>query len=156
MQKSLIGIILVSIVLVNFNSAYSYTITYEKWGNIIDGIPTVCIIEPDYPNSEILTETFAKRIMDETRVSVDEWKIQLQSSERGRDKSMWEIKQIPIFLDQQKDFDYDKCTVFIQFKEKPESQDDWYKLLGKTQYELGDTGRSDITIYYNDSKILQN
>ena len=155
MKKPIVGIVLASIVLFSFQSSFAYTITYEKWGPKIKDVSTVCIIEPDYPNSEVLSETFANRIMDETRISIAEWQVQLQSFERGRDKSMWTIDQIPIALEQQKEFDYDQCQIFIKFKERPESQDEWYKLLGKTDYELGDTGRSDITIYYESIKFCK-
>ena len=155
MKKSIVGIVLASIVLFSFQSSFAYTVTYEKWGPKIKDISTVCIIEPDYPNSKILSETFAKRIMDETRISIAEWQVQLQSFERGRDKSMWVIDQIQIPLEKQEGFDYDVCHIFIKFKEKPESQDDWYKLLAKTEYEIGDTGRSDITIYYTSIKFCK-
>ena len=155
MKKPILGIILASIVLFSFQSSFAYTVTYEKWGPKIKDISTVCIIEPDYLNSEVLSETFAKRIMDETRISIAEWQVQLQNFERGRDKSMWTIDQIPISLEEQKEFDYDKCQIFIKFKERPESVDEWYKLLGKTEYELGDTGRSDITIYYTSIKFCK-
>jgi hypothetical protein len=155
LKKQILGIVLASIVLFSFQSSFAYTITYEKWGPKIKDVSTVCIMEPDYQNSEILSETFAKRVLDETRISISEWQVQLQSLERGRDKSMWKIDQIPILLEQQRDFDYDKCQIFIKFKERPESQDEWYKLLGKTEYELGDTGRSDITIYYASIKFCK-
>ena len=155
MKKPIVGIVLASIVLFSFQSSFAYTVTYEKWGPKIKDVSTVCILEPDYPNSKILSETFANRIMDETRISIAEWQVQLQSFERGRDKSMWTIDQIPIALEQQKEFDYDQCQIFIKFKERPESQDEWYKLLGKTDYELGDTGRSDITIYYESIKFCK-
>ena len=149
------GIILASIVLFSFHSSYAYNVTYEKWGSRVNDSPTVCIIEPNYKKSSVLSESFAKRIMDETRFSVDEWKVQLQNFERGRDKSMWNIEQIPITLEKQKKFDYDVCHIFINFIEKPESKDEWYKLLGKTVYELGDTGRSDVTIYYTSIKFCK-
>ena len=155
MKTLILGIVLASIVLFSFQSAFAYTVTYEKWGSILKENPTVCIIEPDYQNSQILSESWAKRLMDGTRISVDEWMVQLQMSERGRDNSMWKINQIPIPLEEQEEFDYDKCHIFIKFKEKPESQDEWYKLLGKTAYELGDTGRSDITIYYTSIKFCK-
>jgi hypothetical protein len=130
-------------------------VIYEKWDSRIANIPTVCVIEPDHKNSQILSETYAKRIADETRISVAEWEVLLQNFERSRDKSMWEINQISIPLEDQKDFDYDICHIFIKFMEKPESQDEWYKLLGKTVYEIGDTGRSDITIYYGSIKFCK-
>ncbi len=81
--------------------------------------------------------------------------MQLQNLERGRDKSMWAINQIPVSLEEQKNFEYKKCHIFIKFEEKPESQDDWYQLLGKTNYEFGDPGRSDITVYYTSVKFCK-
>ncbi len=155
MKKPIVGIVLASIVLFSIQSSFAYTVTYEKLGPKIKDVSTVCIIEPDYPNSEILSESFAKRIMDETRISVAEWQVQLQNFEKGRDKSMWVINQIPITLEEQKEFDYDVCHIFIKFKERPESENEWYKLLGKTEYELGDTGRSDISIYYASIKFCK-
>ncbi|MEK0369492.1 MAG: hypothetical protein QQN62_07820, partial [Nitrosopumilus sp.] len=59
-----------------------------------------------------------------------------------------EINQILIPFEEQKEFEYDTCNIFIHFKDKPELESDWYKVLGKTQYEQGDTGRTNITIYY--------
>jgi hypothetical protein len=155
LKKPVVGLVLASIVLFSFQSSFGYTVNYEKWGPKIKDVSTVCIIEPDYPKNQILSESFAKRIMDETRISIGEWQVLLQNFERGRDKSMWEINQIPIKLEQQKKFDYDQCQIFIKFQEKPESQGEWYKLLGKTTYEIGDTGRSDITVYYNNIKFCK-
>jgi hypothetical protein len=155
LKRVVLGLVLASIVLFSFQSSFGYTVNYEKWGPKIKDVSTVCIIEPDYPNNDVLSESFAKRLMDETRISISEWEVQLQSSERGRDKSMWEINQIPISLEKQDGFDYDQCHIFIKFKDKPDSQDEWYKLLGKTIYEIGDTGRSDITIYYNNIKFCK-
>jgi hypothetical protein len=155
LKKPILGIVLASIVLFSFQSSFAYTATFEKWGPKIQDVSTVCIIEPDYPNSEVLSESFAKRIMDETRISIAEWQVQLQNFERGRDKSMWKIDQIPVYLEKQNGFDYDVCQIFIKFQEKPESQDEWYKLLGKTEYELGDTGRSDVTVYYASIKFCK-
>jgi len=148
LKKAVSGIVLSLIIVCSFESSFAYTVNFEKWDARINGTPTVCIIEPDYRNDEILSESFVKRLMDETRISINEWMVQLQTAERGRDKSMWEIDQIPVTIEMQEQFDYEKCTVFIKFKDKPEAQDDYYKLLGITSYELGKTGRSDITVFY--------
>jgi hypothetical protein len=148
LRISIIGIALASIILFSFNPSFAYNVTFEQWDARITDIPTVCIIEPDYKNSKVLSKTFSDRLMDETRISINEWMVQLQTSERGRDKSMWQINQVPVTLEKQDEFDYDTCTIFIKFVEKPTSKNDWYKLLGKTSYELGKTGRSDITVYY--------
>ena len=142
-------------VLITFNvqTSFGYSITFEDWGNRIKEIPLVCILEPTYENNEYLTENFVERLMKETWWVIEEWEVHLKQSERTSDKSKWEINQIIIPFEEQKEFEYDKCYIFIHFKDKPELENDWYKLLGKTQYEEGDTGRSDITIYYADIKF---
>ena len=155
MNITILGLVLTIIVLSSLHSSFAYQVTFEKWSPRIKENSTVCIIEPDYKNNQILSESFAQRLMDETKISVSEWEVLLQNSERGRDKSMWEIKQTEIPLEEQQDFDYGSCQIFIKFQEKPESKDEWYKLLGKTQYEIGDTGRSDITIYYTSIKYCK-
>jgi len=63
---------------------------------------------------------------------------------------MWEIKIIDVPIANQKEFDYKVCNVFMHFEDKPELEEEWYKILGKTTYEEGNTGRSQITIYYED------
>jgi len=149
LNKTLFGVIFVIFVVSFLPSSLAYSVTFEKWDPKIKENSTICIIEPDHANNQILSKDFISRLMDETIISLHEWEIQLQNSERGRDKSFWEMDQVAIPLEEQNDFDYDKCHVFIKFKEKPESAENWFKLLGLTQYELGDTGRSDITIYYS-------
>jgi len=144
------------VVLIAFNvqTAFGYTVTYQEWGTKIQGIPLVCILEPN-EDDKILTKIFVERITNQVRVSIDEWEILLKQSENSRDKSMWEINQVTILFEEQQEFDYEKCNVFIHFKDKPELEDDWYKVLGKTQYEQTGTGRSDIVIYYTEIKYCK-
>ena len=148
MKKIILGISLVVLITFNVQTSFGYSVTFEDWGNRIKEIPLVCILEPTRENDKYLTEFFVERLMVETRTSIDEWEVQLKASESGRDKSMWEINQLLIPFEEQKVFEYDTCHTFIVFKDKPELEGDWYKLLGKTQYELDDTGRSNIIIYY--------
>jgi len=148
MKKIILGISLILLLSFNVQTSFGYTITFEDWGNRIEGIPIVCILEPTHENNKILTEDFVERFMQETQWAVGEWEVQLKTSERSRDKSMWEINQRLIPFEEQKEFEYDTCNIFIHFKDKPELESDWYKVLGKTQYEQGDTGRTNITIYY--------
>jgi len=145
--KKLIGITLAVLITLNVQTSFGYSVTFEEWGTKIDGIPLVCILEPN-KNEKILTENFVERMMREIRISIDEWEILLKQSERTRDKSMWDINQVAIPFEEQQEFNYEKCNVFIHFKDKPELENDWYKTLGKTQYEQSGTGRSEITIYY--------
>ncbi len=154
LEKLILGIALVVLIAFNVQTAFGYTVTYEEWGTKIQGIPLVCTLEPN-EDDKILTKIFVERVVNEVRVSIDEWKKLLKQSENSRDKSMWDINQVTIPFEEQQEFDYEKCNVFIHFKDKPELEEDWYKVLGKTQYEQTGTGRSDITIYYTEIKYCK-
>ena len=155
MKKLILGIILAVLIAFNVQTSFGYSVTFEDWGKRIKEIPLVCIMEPTNENHEYLTKKFTERLMKETQWSIGEWESLLKQSERTRDKSMWTINQIVIPLEEQKEFEYDKCYIFINFKDKPELEKDWYKVLGETQYEQGDTGRSDITIYYTEIEFCR-
>ena len=148
MKKIILGISLILLITFNIQTSFGYSVTFEVWETRIQNTPTVCILEPAYEDDKYLTEFFVKRLMDKSRIAIDEWEILLKQTERTRDKSMWEINQIELSLEEQKDFDYQECNVFIHFQDIPELEEDWFKVLGKTRYEEQDTGRSEITIYY--------
>jgi len=153
MKKLILGIFLIVLITFNAQTSFGYSVTFEDWGNRIKEIPLVCILTPTHENNKYLTEPFVERLMTETQLAIDEWEGRLKLTERSKDKSMWEINHIIIPFEEQKEFEYDKCYIFIHFKDKPELEKDWYKLLGETKYEEGDTGRSDITIYYAEIKF---
>ena len=148
MKRTILVMFLIVSIAFNVQTSFGYSITFEYWDFKIEEIPTVCIVEPSYEDDIRLTEIFVERLMKETTRSIEEWEVRLKQSERTRDKSMWEINQITIPLEEQKEFNYQECTIFVHFRDKPELEDDWFKLLGKTSYEEGDTGRTEITIYY--------
>ncbi len=148
MKKLILGISLMLLLTFNVQTSFGYSVTFEDWGKRIKEIPLVCITEPAHENHEYLTKQFTERLMKETQWAIEEWESHLKQTEKTRDKSMWTINQMTIPFEEQKEFEYDKCYIFINFKDKPELEEDWYKVLGKTQYEQNNTGRSDITIYY--------
>jgi len=148
MKKLILVIFLMASITFNVQTSFGYTVTFEEWGTKIQKIPTVCILEPTHEDDKYLTEIFVERLMKETRTSIAEWEVRLKQTERSRDKSMWEINQITIPPEGQKEFNYQECNVFIHFRDKPELEEDWYKVLGKTRYEQGTTGRTEITAYY--------
>lgn len=148
MKKSILVIFLIVLVTFNVQTSFGYTITFEDWGNRIKEIPLVCILEPTLENDKYLTEIFVERLMKESLRSIGEWEAMLKHTERSHDKSMWEINQIIISLEEQKEFDYQECNVFIHFRDKPELEEDWFKIIGETKYEQGTTGRTEITVYY--------
>ena len=55
MKKLILAIFLIILITVNVQTSFGYTITYEDWGNRIEGIPIVCIREPTHENNKILT-----------------------------------------------------------------------------------------------------
>jgi len=148
MKKSILAIFLIVLVTFNVQTSFGYSVTFEDWGNRIKEIPLVCILEPTLENDKYLTEIFVERLMKEALFAIGEWEVMLKHSERSRDKSMWEINQIIIPLDEQKEFNYQECNVFVHFRDKPELEEDWFNVLGKTKYEQGTTGRTEITVYY--------
>jgi len=148
MKKTVFVIFFIILISMNFQTSFGYKETFEEWGNRIENTPTVCILEPQIGKDQYLTENFVERLIQHSEASIDEWEVLLKQSERGRDKSMWEINVITISFEKQKEYDYQKCYVFIQFLDKPELENDWFKVLGKTSYEEGESGRSEITVYY--------
>ena len=155
MKKIILGISLLLLLLFNVQTSFGYSVTFEDWGNRIKETPLVCILEPTYENDIHLTEDFVEKLMITNQRSIGEWEVQLKISERSRDKSMWEIEQILIPFEDQKEMQYDTCNVFIHFKDKPELESDWIEVLGRTQYEEGYTGRSNIIVYYAEIDICR-
>ena len=51
--------------------------------------------------------------MQETKWAIGEWEVQLKISERSRDKSMWDINQIIIPFEDQKEFEYDTFVFLL-------------------------------------------
>ena len=155
MKRIILGILLIVIITLNVQTSFGYNVIFEEWGTRIQNTPTICIMKPDYEDDKYLTEIFANRLMSETRIAIDEWEVHLKQSERTKDKSMWEINQIEIPFEEQMEFNYEECNVFIHFSDKPELEEDWFKVLGVTSYEQGSTGRSEITIYYAGIEICK-
>lgn len=134
-------------ILVGFSNSYGYQIKFDTLGKKIKDIPTVCVITPEKKN--YLDDQQIENLMREAKNSVSEWVVKLKSKAYiNRDN--WEINLVEIPFYNQSSYDYDHCKIFIQFKERPENQNDWYKKLGETQYEYGQTGRSNILIYYGE------
>ncbi len=63
MKKIILGISLILLISVNVQTSFGYSVTFEDWGNRIEGIPNVCILEPTHKNNKILTEDFVERFM---------------------------------------------------------------------------------------------
>jgi hypothetical protein len=148
MKKSILLVFFTVLIAINVQTSFGYEATFEEWGTKIQGTPTVCAIEPIVGSDKYLTDAFVEKLMDGSRVSIDEWEVLLKQSEKSKDMSKWDINYITVSADEQENFDYQECNVFIHFREKPELEEDWYKVLGKTIYEQGSSGRSEITVYY--------
>ena len=86
--------------------------------------------------------------MEETRIAIHEWQALLKQTENRNYKHIWNINYTKVLVDEQETFPFEQCTVFISFEEKPSNQEEWYRKVGITQNEVGNTGRSNIIIYY--------
>ena len=150
MKYTIIVSLLVVILLVqNIPQSFAYEVDYEIHGPRISEIPTVCTIEPDPNKDEYLTEYYVEKILKDSKNAIREWEAQLQNELiYQKSKANWEIKYVDILLDEQKDYDYSHCTIFITFEAKPEKKSEWYSKIGESQYEAGNTGRTTLIIYY--------
>jgi hypothetical protein len=129
--------------------ASAYEVNYEVHEPRFFDIPTVCTIAPDPNKDEYLSEYYIEHILKETKVAISEWEVQLQTKViYKQDKPKWEINYIEIPLADQEKFDYKECDVFILFEAKPKDKKDWYSTIGESQYETGNTGRTNIIVYY--------
>jgi len=130
----------------NIQSSFSYSVTFDVTGKKFKDAPIVCGIEPE--QNEYLGERFIELLMEETRIAIHEWQALLKQPENRNYKHIWNINYTKVSVDEQEIFPYEQCTVFISFEEKPPNQKDWYRKVGITENEVGDTGRSNVIIYY--------
>jgi len=133
----------------NIPQSSAYEVTYEVHEPRFSDIPTVCTVAPDPNKDEYLSEVYVGWILKESKVAVSEWEVQLQNKAISKiDKENWKINYIEIPLADQKKFDYTVCDVFISFEAKPKDKEAWYSTIGESQYEAGETGRTNIIVYY--------
>ncbi len=130
----------------NIQSSFSYNVTFDLTGKKLKDTPFVCAIVPE--QNEYLDERFIDLVMDETRIAIGEWESLLKQTENRNYKQIWSINYTKVSVEEQETFPYDQCTVFISFEEIPPNEEDWYRKVGITQNEVGDTGRSNVIIYY--------
>jgi len=137
---------LVMVLIPSLQQSSAYEVTYDLQDKRILSIPLVCAIEPE--KNDHLSEKFIDLLMKEAKRAVAEWEVRLKQAEQKNFRHLWEINYTQIPVSEQGTFLYDQCHVFITFEEKPQDENDWYKKIGLTQYEVGITGRSNIIIYY--------
>jgi len=136
----------VMVLIPSLQQSSAYTVTYEILGKKINDTPLVCGIEPE--TNKFLPENFKESLMEETRIAVQEWESLLKQTENKKQKHIWNINYKMVSVEEQEDYDYGGCTVFISFEERPPDKEDWYRKIGITQNEVGDTERSNTIIYY--------
>ena len=130
----------------NIQSAFSYNVTFDTTGKKFKDTPVVCAIELE--QNENLDERFIELLVEETRIAIQEWESLLKQTENRHYKHIWSINYTNVSVEEQETFPYEQCTVFISFEEKPPNEENWYRKVGTTQNEVGETGRSNIIIYY--------
>src|SRR5690349_24275786 len=82
--------------------------------------PTICAVEP---LSDPSFPSIGTRMLTQTEYAVIDWSTKLNTSlgTPANHNSIWKITLVKVFLWQQKTFDYSKCDIIINYKEK---QDD--------------------------------
>jgi len=130
----------------NIQSSFSYNVTFDVTGKKFKDTPVVCAMEPE--QNEYLSERFVELLMEETRIAIHEWQALLKRTENKDYKHIWNINYTKILVEEQETFPFEQCRVFISFEEKPPNKEEWYKKVGIIQNEVGDTGRSNVIIYY--------
>jgi len=130
----------------NIQSSFSYNVTFDVTGKKFKDTPVVCGIEPE--QNEYLGERFIELLMEETRIAIHEWESLLKQTENRNYKHIWSINYTKVSVEEQETFPFEQCRVFISFEEKPPNEEDWYRKVGVTQNEVGNTGRSNVIIYY--------
>jgi len=130
----------------NIQSAFSYNVTFDTIDKKFKDTPVVCAIEPE--QNEYLGERFIELLTEETRIAIQEWESHLKQTESKNYKHIWTINYTKVSVDEQETYPYEQCTVFISFEEKPPIEENWYRKVGITQNEVGETGRSNVIIYY--------
>ncbi len=130
----------------NIQSAFSYNVTFDTTGKKFKDTPVVCGIEPE--QNKYLGERFIELLMEETRIAIHEWESLLKQTESKNYKHIWTINYTKVSVEEQETFPYEQCTMFISFEERPPNEENWYRKVGITQNEVGETGRSNVIIYY--------
>ena len=143
---SLIVLIFGLMLIPNIQSSFSYNVTFDVTGKKFKDTPVVCAMEPE--QNEYLSERFVELLMEETRIAIHEWQALLKRTENKDYKHIWNINYTKILVEEQETFPFEQCRVFISFEEKPPNREEWYKKVGIIQNEVGDTGRSNVIIYY--------
>ncbi len=143
---SLIVLIFGLMLIPNIQSSFSYNVTFDVTGKKFKDTPVVCAMEPE--QNEYLSERFVELLMEETRIAIHEWQALLKRTENKDYKHIWNINYTKILVEEQETFPFEQCRVFISFEEKPPNKEEWYKKVGIIQNEVGDTGRSNVIIYY--------
>jgi len=82
----------------------------------LNDTPLVCGIEPE--TNEFLHEKFKELLMEDVRIAVQEWESLLKQTENRNHRHIWNINYTMVSVEEQEDYDYDKCTVFILFEER--------------------------------------
>lgn len=104
--------------------------------------PIFCAVEPQ-PDSQM--PTLSKELADDTSESIMDWKNKLNEG-LGR-HPVWNMTLIQIPLSNQKDYDYTKCDIVINYLPKPNTANTGFVATGLTIPNL-DTGKTRIEIYY--------
>ncbi len=125
----------------------NYEIKYETTGQNLDGVPTICALEPQ--KDPTFPENIIPHLMKATKSSIDAWIGPLKSSS-PRD-AKWDVVYVTVGRDKQASYDYSKCDIMISFTKVPPKAEAG-EILGR-QYRQND--KNIVEIFYQGYGICE-
>lgn len=125
----------------------NYEIKYETTGQKLDGVPTVCALEPQ--RDPTFPENITPHLMKATRASIDAWIGPLKSNSQRDAK--WDVVYVTIGQDKQANYDYSKCEIMISFTKAPPKTESG-EILGRQYYQ---NGKNTVEIFYQGYGICE-
>lgn len=125
----------------------NYEIKYETTGRKLDGVPTICALEPQ--KDPIFPENIIPHLMKATKSSIDAWIGPLKSTS-PRD-AKWDVVYVTVGQDKQASYDYTKCDIMISFTKVPPKSESG-EMLGRQYYQ---NGKNIVEIFYQGYGICE-
>jgi len=133
------------------NNSFGYNTEYQIKGRQFSDNPLVCTYEPTVKQDTYLKQWGINRLLESSRLSVQDWQSALQQNEKRTFRDNWRIDYKVITETD----DTQKCNIIIKFNAIPFDKNEWYRTLGVTHYNYNNTDVKLIDIYYRDVKICQ-
>lgn len=125
----------------------NYEFKYETTGHKLDGVPTICALEPQ--KDPTFPENIVPHLMKAAKSSIDAWIGPLKSSS-PRD-AKWDAIYVTVGRDKQANYDYSKCDIMISFTKAPPKTESG-EILGRQYHQ---NGKNIVEIFYQGYGICE-